>query len=469
MHIRKIDIEDIRCFGDGSRGVHLDLTRPDGTLAGWTVIAGRNGSGKSTLLRAVALALVGPLMARGAQASFAQWVRAGSAVGRVELDLTQGKDDPAPSPWAESPERKLGLSWKQERPGDDPNPEVPLRQWLWDENEEPRGFKFRGPWSATEKGWFLAAYGPYRRLGRPSDALPATSPRLDRIASLFDEERSLAEGIEWLKGIYSDRLDLESRAGNGQSARRAPGDERTVEALEQLQRSAFALLGDELLPDGARILDLNRDGLWIELHGAPLLLQHASDGYRTVLALVCDILRQMFLCFGELRVEPARRGGREIVTVPHEGVILIDEVESHLHVSWQRRIGFWLKEHFPNIQFLVSTHSPFVCQAADPGGLIRLAAPGEVRAAEHVPEDVYWKVVNGGADDAVLTELFGLETAYSEPAENLRRTIARLEARLVRGIASAAERDELASLMQRLPRTGSAMVEQELRKLGELR
>ena len=57
--------------------------------------------------------------------------------------------------------------------------------------------------------------------------------------------------------------------------------------------------------------------------------------------------------------------GAPVVT--HRGVVLIDEVDVHLHVSWQRSIGFWLKKHFPNVQFIVTTHSPFVCQAADPG------------------------------------------------------------------------------------------------------
>jgi predicted ATPase len=51
------------------------------------------------------------------------------------------------------------------------------------------------------------------------------------------------------------------------------------------------------------------------------------------------------------------------------GVELIDEVDAHLHPEWQREVGFWLKRHFPKIQFLVTTHSPSICQAAAPNGL----------------------------------------------------------------------------------------------------
>jgi predicted ATP-binding protein involved in virulence len=151
--------------------------------------------------------------------------------------------------------------------------------------------------------------------------------------------------------------------------------------------------------------------------------------------------------------------------IPHAGVVLIDEVDLHLHVSWQKRIGFWLKRHFPNVQFIVTTHSPFVCQAADARGLIRLPAPGENRPAEHVSEALYNTVVNGSPDDAVLTELFGLETPYSEESERLRERVAQLEALLQSGKGEEQDREELEELRSRLPQNLPTDVEQALRKL----
>jgi DNA repair exonuclease SbcCD ATPase subunit len=59
MHVSRLRISGVRGF-HGDRSVDLDLTRPNGSLAGWTVLAGRNGSGKSTILQAFALALAGP-------------------------------------------------------------------------------------------------------------------------------------------------------------------------------------------------------------------------------------------------------------------------------------------------------------------------------------------------------------------------------------------------------------------------
>ncbi|HYO70906.1 MAG TPA: AAA family ATPase, partial [Archangium sp.] len=76
MYISKIKLENIRGFRSGELRVELDLRRPDGGFAGWTVLAGRNGSGKSTFLKAVALAVAGSSAARGLQESFTGWVRA---------------------------------------------------------------------------------------------------------------------------------------------------------------------------------------------------------------------------------------------------------------------------------------------------------------------------------------------------------------------------------------------------------
>ncbi|GAA1617938.1 ATP-binding protein [Actinoplanes couchii] len=76
MYVKEIRLENVRGF-HGARNVSLDLTRPDGSFAGWTVLAGRNGSGKTSLLRAVALAIGGPGVARNLVSDFASWVSVG--------------------------------------------------------------------------------------------------------------------------------------------------------------------------------------------------------------------------------------------------------------------------------------------------------------------------------------------------------------------------------------------------------
>ena len=87
MYISRVRIENIRCFGSGEQAVDLDLRRPDGSYAGWTVIAGRNGAGKTTFLRALALITVGLPGTWAFQESSMEWVRHGAAEGIARLVL----------------------------------------------------------------------------------------------------------------------------------------------------------------------------------------------------------------------------------------------------------------------------------------------------------------------------------------------------------------------------------------------
>lgn len=416
MYIKVVGLRDIRGF-HGARGFSLDLTRPDGSLAGWTVIAGRNGSGKTSLLRAVALALAGPDVARNLVADFATWVSAGGDVGRSMVMLTHDEDADGFSPMARDPRGpfRLGLGWKVPRnptAGRMETAPVLLPVLFTDADEESA---FAGPWEANPAGWFTAAYGPYRRLtGGTGDGQRLMSGRgpASRMASLFHEDAALAEGVSWL--IEQHLRALEGRRG-----------------ADELKRAALAVLGDGLLPDSYRIREVNSDGLWVENGPHRFPLREMSDGYRTVAALVVDLLKQIHETYGELPVQ--ERDGSVTVTAP--GVVLIDEVDAHLHVSWQKRIGNWLKTHFPRIQFIVTTHSPYICQAADENGLIRLPGPDEDEPPRIVDHELYERIVYGSGDDAIVSELFGLDTPYSEEAVRLRRELVMLETDVLIGRA----------------------------------
>jgi len=79
-------------------------------------------------------------------------------------------------------------------------------------------------------------------------------------------------------------------------------------------------------------------------------------------------------------------------------VVLIDEIDAHLHPEWQREIGFWLRRHFPNIQFFVTTHSPIICQAADPNGLFVLPEPGSEQEPHALSDEDYRKIIASRPD-----------------------------------------------------------------------
>ncbi|MFH8471692.1 AAA family ATPase [Streptomyces sp. NPDC018000] len=422
MYVSRVSVQDIKSF-HGPRQVDLTLTRPDGTHAGWTVLAGRNGSGKTTLLQAIALALSGSTAARSLMPSFANWVTQGAAEGNVEVLITfEELYDRFTDGSSQDPPLTAGLKWIVPREhasdrgvrftrGVQPSIEETGDQGKL--NYEAR----RGPWEDNPMGWFCASYGPFRQLAGSAEVelLSHAPGPVARHVHLFHENAALADGLSWLVGVHLRAL--EGRPG-----------------AEELKEAALAILRDGLLPDGYRIEGVDSEGLWVEREGKRFPLREMSDGFRAVAALVMDILKRIHRAYGYLR----RRSPEQDPLLSHApGVVLIDEIDAHLHVSWQRRIGPWMTSHFPNIQFIVTTHSPYICQSADPGGLVLLPGANENATPRVVSTEQFERVVYGSGDDAVLSDLFGLDTPYSEQAEQIRAELVALEWDILHGRANA--------------------------------
>ncbi|MFV8756214.1 AAA family ATPase [Nannocystaceae bacterium ST9] len=261
------------------------------------------------------------------------------------------------------------------------------------------------------------------------------------VISLFRDDASLAEATVWLREAHLE-------------------GERAPLRAERL----LDLLNDGLLPDGLVAKHLDQDGMLIvEQAGQELPIERLSDGYRAVTALVFDLVYRIATAHGPAAIELDRSNGP--ITIDCPGVVLIDEAETHLHPSWQRKLGFWLVEHFPNIQFIVTTHSPFICQAAAHGSLIRLSLPGDPRPPARLEGDDYWTVVNGSPNDAMLTELFGLDRLISDESEQLRETVAELDVKQMDATLTPAEAEQLERARARLPNQASAELDRFRRLL----
>jgi hypothetical protein len=123
------------------------------------------------------------------------------------------------------------------------------------------------------------------------------------------------------------------------------------------------------------------------------------------------------------------------IFIERSGVVLIDEIDAHLHPSWQREIGFWLKRHFPKIQFLVTSHSPIILQAADPNGLFVLPEPGSEEEPRALSDEEYREIIASTTDTALLSEAFGLQNTRSPRAVDNRAEYARLDRKKKAGAA----------------------------------
>jgi predicted ATP-binding protein involved in virulence len=104
-----------------------------------------------------------------------------------------------------------------------------------------------------------------------------------------------------------------------------------------------------------------------------------SDGQRIILAMVADIAYKAASLNPQLK-------DKAVLETP--GIVLIDEIDLHLHPNWQRKIVNSLKTTCPKIQFIATSHSPFIIQSLQHGELIDLNFYGSVEYADKNIEDI---------------------------------------------------------------------------------
>jgi predicted ATP-binding protein involved in virulence len=129
-------------------------------------------------------------------------------------------------------------------------------------------------------------------------------------------------------------------------------------------------------------------------------LRDLGYGYQTMLAWVLDLVRRMFERYPE-SPNPIRE----------PSIVLVDEIDLHLHPEWQRKIISHLTKYFPNTQFIVTAHSPLVVQSAERINLVLLDKEGDHVTIRQPKIPTY----QGWSLEEILTELMGLgERTHSE-------------------------------------------------------
>jgi predicted ATP-binding protein involved in virulence len=131
--------------------------------------------------------------------------------------------------------------------------------------------------------------------------------------------------------------------------------------------------------------DINQDDLLAEAEdGRQLPFRMLSDGVRNMLAMVADIAYRAAVLNPHLGEHAAEQT---------PGIVLIDELDLHLHPKWQRRVVDDLRTTFPQVQFVATTHSPFIIQSLRPGELINLEEPTQSGPPSQSIEDIAEQVM----------------------------------------------------------------------------
>ncbi len=141
----------------------------------------------------------------------------------------------------------------------------------------------------------------------------------------------------------------------------------------------------------------------VKKQGQEFIVNQLSDGEKCLLAMVGDLARRLAI---------ANPGDQD--PLQGSGVILIDEIELHLHPKWQRQIIPALTRTFPNCQFIITTHSPQVVSHVKPDSLYLLQATSDETVVEQ-PESSF-----GRDSNSILEDIMGVPERPPEIQNSLR-------------------------------------------------
>ncbi len=350
-----IEIHNIKCI----RHLKLDLIAPHVGKIPWLMILGENSTGKSTILQSIALVLVGPdyfaelISKRNVNPS--EYIRKGTKSGYVKVQLTG------------FPKHHKLTIMKEALQFTSPLGEISEIRFRENQVVQSEG-----------KGWtpqtLVLGYGATRLLPRTQE-IEDYGGNFGRVDNLFHPFVPLVNARRWLLGLPEDKFDYTAR--------------RIKELLSLGER-------DELVRHDNRV--------WLKAHKTTVPLESLGDGYQTVIALAADILEIV------LR--------EKLWPTPEDahGIVLLDEIGSHLHPTWKMQIVSNLRKFLSGIQFIVTTHQPLCLRGLDNGEVVVMRRDKDDRifAVTDLPP------VKGLRVDQLLTsEYFGLNSTLDPEIDKM--------------------------------------------------
>eukprot|EP01013_Petalomonas_cantuscygni_P009190 TRINITY_DN21991_c0_g1_i1.p1 TRINITY_DN21991_c0_g1~~TRINITY_DN21991_c0_g1_i1.p1 ORF type:complete len:417 (+),score=14.57 TRINITY_DN21991_c0_g1_i1:740-1990(+) len=359
MFLKSLKLNNIRCFGE----VFIDFDLPGGDNRKWTVLTGENGTGKSTILKSIALVLAGSDALPDLIGDPDSWISGGASSGAIvaEIETAGGK------------QRAIELEFKR---GEG------LSKLI------NRSVKSLGPLNDalehTNRSYLTIGFGSSRRLGTASlssKSRPGPShPRSQSMISLFDPSATLNPLESWAM-----QIDYNSNGIGLETIRKVLSD-----FLPEMQFSH---------------IDKRNETLIFKTEDGEIPLRSLSDGYQSVAAWVGDLLYQITNIFEDYKDPLSARG-----------LLIIDEIDLHLHPKWQRRLLDFLQARLPKMQLVVTTHSVIIAQQAPQGALHYCVRRDGQPAVERFDIDPGDLLLN----QLIATEAFGQMSDESLQVETLK-------------------------------------------------
>lgn len=384
----------------------VDLVFPEGrdnATADTILLVGPNGSGKSTLLYVIA----GLLSFESVELQ--DRIRKGT---ELVIDVFGGTDKIVFSSGGPHPDMTVrGNNW----PGFRHLPEG------WPDFFDESTFDIT---NSVDKAKLVFAYSGTRTIGSATQKSLPAGPLQHALD--WSKPYTFETFLDWVKDILGRRNSALVKGENDDAQRISAGLRRLEDFISEVVGAPSVF--DVRTEDGTIVLVTGQ-------HTTPINL--LPEGLKSLLSWMGDLLRRLY---------SLTTGG-----VPHHElpiVLLLDEIEVHLHPKWQRLVVPAVERLLPNAQIFMSTHSPFVIASASDAQMIWLSENGTVR--DDLPTDS----LRGFSYPAIL-ELMGIDSLQDVETQ---RQLGELDQVVADVRSGRKELSDFDSVAERLPQTEDVLL-----------
>lgn len=375
MIIKNIALKNYRCFEDIKVNFHDKLT----------VIVGDNGSGKTSILEAITVSLGTMLIGLDGQV--------GVSINKKDARLkaySMGESEDVQSQYpveitAIGDIDGQAIEWKRSLNGENGRTIVKDAK---DMTDIARGYQERMRDGDAALVLPIVAYYGTGRLWdyhreKKADTFKNNTKTNGYIDSL-DGTANIKLMMNWFKKKTIQRMQKKSE-GLREFVELLVVYRAMAKCYERITGRHGVAFDYNLDTNEIEFCYINEDGLQMSIP-----LSQMSDGYKSTISLIADIAYRMVVLNPQLGID---------VIDKTDGVILIDEVDLHLHPAWQHRILGDLQEIFPRVQFIVTTHAPAVISSAKSENLVILKNDEVLDASS----EIYGNDVN-----SILKDIMGV-------------------------------------------------------------
>ncbi len=381
MKLNQLSVKNFRCYKDRTFDFHPEVN----------LIVGQNATGKTALLDAVSVAIATWLLGFKKKNDKKTLETADAALSYIEREGEAQFIEAWPVLVSASGSVKgKNISWERSK-------ETPTGNTRYGNAGKLTSLAKQCDQQLAEEVSLplISHYGtmrlwqdPRKSKSKPSLTATASKPsRLDGYKHCVDPRIALKELVAWFA-----RQEWQSFQRGKEPTMLKVVRQAVLNCIENAEHLRY---------------DPKREELLLALKDAePQPFNLLSDGQRCVLALVADIAQKAAILNPHL--------GEQVLELT-EGVVLIDELDLHLHPRWQRRVIEDLRTTFPNIQFICTTHSPFLIQSLRSSEeLIMLDGLAPAQLANKTLEDIAVGImsVNSPEVSERYGEMKGVATEY---------------------------------------------------------